>query len=69
MLICSNEEEDKSHIISRLHNFRRTVHPKLVVNDCRNYLKAHFVYHSDMEIDHQSLAMSDLYASTVDPDK
>ena len=68
-MICSKEKEDKSHIISRLHNYRRPVVPKLVVDDCKEYLKAHFVHQMDMELDSQVIPTSDRRASTVDPDK
>ncbi len=69
VVICSNEKTDKSHIISRLHNYRRPVVPTLVVDDCRDYLKAHFVHKMDMEFNSQVTPTSDRRASTVDPEK
>ncbi len=69
VVICSNQEEDKSPIISRLHNFRRAVNPKLVVDDCRDYLKAHYVADTNMEIDSQNVPPSNSCASIVDPDE
>ncbi len=71
VVICSKEDEDKSHIISRLHNYRRSVAPKLVVtvNDAREYLKAHFVHQTDMELDSQATPTSNQRASMVDPEK
>ncbi len=67
VVICSNEEVDKCHIISRLHIYRRAVNPELKVESCRDYLQAHFV--PPMELDSRSIPMADLYASTVDPNK
>ncbi len=68
-MICSKEDEDKSHIILRLHNFRRPVVPTLVVDDYRMYLKAHFVHQMNMELNGQATHTSDRRASMVDPEK
>ncbi len=67
VVICSKKDEDKSHIITRLHNCRRPVVPLLKVGNCRKYLKAHFVHQMGMEVNTQ--VTSDLQASMVDPDK
>ncbi len=68
-MICGKEKEDTSHIISRLHFNRREVVPTLVVDNCREYLKAHFVHDMDMELDCQVTPTSDQRASMVDPEK
>ena len=69
VVICSKEDEDKSHIISRLHNYRRPVVPTLVVDNCRDYLKTHFVHHMNMELDDQATPTLSRRASIVDPEK
>ncbi|XP_064403130.1 E3 ubiquitin-protein ligase RNF213-like isoform X2 [Halichondria panicea] len=68
VVICGKEKEDTSHIISRLHFNRREVVPTLVVDNCREYLKAHFVHQMDMELDCQVTPISDQRASMVDPE-
>ena len=68
VVICSKEDEEKSHIISRLHNSKRPVVPKLDEDICRVYLKAHFTVPTDMKV--SSLALpTQCAAATVDPDK
>ena len=67
VVICSKEDEDKSHIISRLHTFRRPVVPKLDERGCREYLKAHFTVPTDVE--GSSQAATQCAAAVVDPDK
>ena len=42
VIVCSNEEEEKSHIISKLHSCRRPFAQKLDTDQCQRYLKAHF---------------------------
>ena len=42
MIICSNEEEEKSHIISKLHSCRRPFSQIFDDEQCQDYLKAHF---------------------------
>ena len=68
MVICSKEDEDKSHIISRLHTFRRPVVPRLDEGACREYLKAHFTLPTDMDVSSQA-PPTQCAAPTVDPDK
>ncbi len=69
VVICSEKDEGKSHIITRLHNCRRPVVPSLIVDNCREYLKAHFVQQLGTEVDTQVVPTSGLQASMVDPDK
>ena len=68
MIVCSGEDKEKSHIISKLHLYRRPVVPKLVDSECREYLKSHFIHHPDMVCSEQVVA-GDVKASVVDPDK
>ncbi len=68
VVICSENSEKKSHIITRLGNNRRPVIPELIVNDCKDYLKAHFVHQMDMEVSQVNPTLH-LRASIVDPDK
>ena len=42
MIICSNEEEEKSHIISKLHSCRQPFSQIFDDEQCQDYLKAHF---------------------------
>ena len=42
VIICSNEEEEKSHIISKLHTHRRPFAQIYDTDQCQRYLKAHF---------------------------
>ena len=42
VIICSNEEEEKSHIISKLHTHRRPFAQIYDTDQCQRYLKTHF---------------------------
>ena len=42
VIICSNEEEEKSHIISKLHTHRRPFAQICDTDQCQSYLKDHF---------------------------
>ena len=42
VIICSNEEEEKSHIISKLHTHRRPFAQICDTDQCQRYLKNHF---------------------------
>ena len=42
VIVCSNEDEDKSHIISRLNAHRKHFSTLHDVAKCREYLKIHF---------------------------
>ncbi len=68
VVICSENNEEKSHIITRLGNNRRPVILKLEVDDCKDYLRAHFVHQMDMEASQVNPTLH-LRASMVDPDK
>ena len=57
MIICSNEEEDTSYIINKLHCFRREFTDTLDNDDYAGYLKQHFIIQSESA------------ASLVDDDK
>ena len=69
MIVCSKEDEEKSHIISKLHLYRRPVVPKLVDSECMEYLKSHFVQQPDVNCSEQVIAGDAVNASVVDPDK
>ena len=64
MIICSNENEDNSYMISKLQLYRRPVTIFFPDHMFAKYLKAHFInWHliGDME--------QNLPASEVDPEK
>ena len=42
VIICSNEDEEKSHIISKLHSHKRPFALTLDSEQCQHYLKTHF---------------------------
>ena len=42
MIICSNEEEEKSHFIAKLYLFRRPVIPRHEIQEYTDYLAFHF---------------------------
>ncbi len=66
MIICSNEEEEKSHFISKLYHFRRPYVPRFDLEEYRKYLALHFT-NSAQEIDEPNFqADSCMAASSVD---
>ena len=68
MIICSKEDEEKSHIISRLHLHKRSAVPTFDNDDFKNYLVSHFVHCEGELEDHQTnLRDTKVYASAVDP--
>ncbi len=69
MIVCSNEEENKSHILSRLHSYRRAVNPELEIDNCKCYLQKHFTSPVSMDSENQVISTPDLYASAVDSEK
>ena len=44
VIICSNEEEEKSHFISKLHLYRRPFIPKSDIQEYKKYLAIHFTH-------------------------
>ena len=69
VIICSKEDEEKSHIISRLHLHKRPAVPSFSHDDFKKYLVSHFV-HCEGEMDDRQTNPQDtkVYASAVDPD-
>ncbi len=66
MIICSNEEEVKSHFISKLCHFRRPYVPRIDLEEYRKYLANHFLNRAQ-EIDQPDFqADSCMAASSVD---
>ena len=63
VIICSNEQEEKSHFISKLYHFRRPYMPGIDKNDYRKYLYLHFTNRTQ-DFDFQ--ADSCMAASSVD---
>ena len=43
MIVCSNEDEDISYMISKLQLYRRPFTPPYPDNTFSEYLKAHFI--------------------------
>ena len=70
MIICSKEDEEKSHIISKLHLYRRPAVPGYDKDSFKQYLVSHYV-HSEGEEEDQEPDVEDaeVYASTVDLNK
>ena len=66
VIICSNEEEEKSHIISKLHSCRRPFAQKLDTYQCQHYLKAHFTGQVESLSPSYSSQMQPAMASAVD---
>ena len=67
VIICSNEDEDKSHMVSKLQLYRR---PLITVYSDREfaiYLKNHFTT-SSQRAQSRTVGQTTL-ASEVDPDK
>ena len=60
VIICSNEEEEKSLIVLKLHNCRRPFAQVLDVEQCQHYLKSHFT---------ESTHLQPNTASSVDHEK
>ena len=66
VIICSNEEEEKSHIISKLHSCRRPFAQKLDEDQCKRYLKTHFTGQVESLSSSYSSQMQPAMASAVD---
>ena len=64
MIICSNEDEDKSHIISKLQFYRRPFTTLHSVQTFSQYLITHFISWPQSELGGQRIL-----ASVVDPEK
>ena len=65
MIICSNEEEEKSHIISKLHSCKRPFAQTLDSEQCQHYLKTHFTG----QVCSESSQMQPAMASIVDHER
>ena len=70
MVICSNHEEEKSHIISKLHLYRRPYGVPADIAKYQHYLKCHFVDEDQpLYPQHQTRgSLSSVAASMVDPE-
>jgi hypothetical protein len=68
VIICSNEEEEKSHIISKLHSCRRPFSQICDTKQCRSYLKAHFTGQVE-SLSPSTSQMQLITASSVDYEK
>ena len=65
MIVCSNQDEDKCHIISKLEMYRKQfMMPK--DENFRDFLKQHFTISEDSSIHQHGVLIN---ASVVDPDK
>jgi len=43
VVICSLEEEERAHVVSKLHQYRREYPPLSYTAEITSYLKKHFV--------------------------
>ena len=59
MIVCSNENEEKSLIITKLHNCRRQFAEPTNDNQIKQYLKAHFTAYLKSMPSHASAASVD----------
>ena len=67
MIVCSNEEEEKSYLISKLHVFRRPFVPANDLQDYKKYLAIHFTHRAQ---EHENeFSSQDIAASSVDPEQ
>ena len=66
MIICSNEEEEKSHFISKLYQFRRQYVPSFDEQNYKDYLAEHFTNKNHDMDDLIFQADSCMAASSVD---
>ena len=69
VIICSNEDEEKSHFISKLHLFKRTHIPPSDIQLYRKYLITHFTNQTLNEEASATQYDASLSASIVDNDK
>ena len=68
VVICSNQDEEKSHIISKLHFYRRPYAVPSEITKYQRYMKQHFV--AEGEPDHRNRASwLPVVASEVDHEK
>ena len=66
MIICSAEDEDKSHVISKLQLHRRPLTSVYSDQELAIYLKHHFTTLSTAQ---SEASRQRIWASEVDPDK
>ena len=69
MIICSNEEEEKSHFISKLHLFRRHFVTRTDLQEYRRYLTEHFTSQIQIEESSTSQYGTNTSASVVDHER
>ena len=62
VVICSLEDEERAHVVSKLHQYRREYPPLPPTAEIVSYLKKHFV-----AVNHDSAAMVDpeMYYKTL----
>ena len=67
VIICSNEDEEKSFLISKLHLYKRQFVPQTDIQEFKNYLTIHFTKQSNksMTLRHEAETL----ASVVDQEK
>lgn len=66
MIICSNEDEERSHFIAKLHLFRKPFLPKCDLEEYRKYLAAKFTAQSEEIEDSTSQYGLSIQAAVVD---
>ena len=65
VIICSNEDEEKSFLISKLHLYKRQFVPQTDIQEFKNYLTIHFTKQSYKTSRHEAETL----ASVVDQEK
>ena len=68
MIICSNQDEEKCHIISKLYPFRRSYDVSFDLTKCKQYLRNHFIS-ANKPIDEVCKRDGLCFASAVDQEK
>ena len=43
VIICSSEDEDRAHVVSKFHQYRREYPPLPPTDEIASYLKMHFI--------------------------
>ena len=69
VIICSNEEEEKSHFISKLHLSRRPFIPRKDFEEYKKYLSIHYTNQAVDADDYTSQYFTGNAASSVDPEQ
>ena len=65
-MICSNEEIEKSHIISKLQLYSRQYTASTDIQKFQHYLRSHFTMEAEMTAETEQQYGAEMAASVVD---